>query len=66
MIKSENEITLKDVLVGIIVLVVVIAAVCGSYVLARKVNYSLFYEDMVQETVREMVKKKCLNDTMEK
>lgn len=47
---------------GIIVVVIaVIALAIGSWYLKRTINYNLMYKDLVQETVKEMVKQECLN-----
>lgn len=42
---------------------VLIAAglIYGVYWVAKTVSYEIFYEDMVQDTVREMVKPEYLN-----
>jgi len=34
--------------------------VYGSYWVAKTVSYTIFYEDMVKDTVRQMVKDECL------
>lgn len=35
----------------------------GGWWLSREVNYSLSYKSMVEQTVRDMVKKEALRDT---
>lgn len=49
---------MNNTIVAIVGVVIIIAAGYGAFVLNRYVNYNLSYEKMVQETVREMVKKK--------
>jgi len=47
--------------VGIFAGVVLVASlIYGSYWIAKTVSYSVFYEGMVRETVREMVKEGAL------
>lgn len=43
-------------------LVIVCGIIYGGYWLAKTVSYSLFYEDMVQKTITEMVKADALKD----
>lgn len=40
--------------------VVICLFIYGSYWIAKSVSYSMWYEDMVEKTVREMVKKEAL------
>jgi len=47
-------------LLYIVALVCVAAMVYGSYWVAKTVSYTIFYEDMVKDTVRQMVKDECL------
>jgi hypothetical protein len=55
---------MKDVIAKIIIGVLVFCAIAGfiygSYWVAKTVSYSFFYEDMVADTVREMVKPESL------
>lgn len=55
---------MKNGLIGftafIAILVVVGAIMYGCYWVAKTVSYTFFYESMVQETVREMVKQDSL------
>lgn len=46
---------MKNVIVSIFGIVLICALIYGCYWVAKTVSYSIFYEDMVQETVREMV-----------
>ncbi len=45
--------------------VLTVAAMCffiyGSYWVAKNLSYAFFYEDMVKQTVVEMVGEQCLN-----
>lgn len=45
-----------------VVLTLLAALTYAGYWLAKTVSYSVFYEDMVQDTVREMVKTESLKD----
>ena len=55
---------MKDMILKIGFRIVAIALVCGilygSYLVAKTVSYSFFYESMVESTVREMVKPEYL------
>lgn len=51
---------MKSVLLVIVALVIVSTIGYGAFVLNRYVNYNLSYENMVKETVREMVKEEAL------
>ena len=44
------------------VVLLVCAALYPFYWAAKTVSYEIFYKDMVQDTVREMVKPECLKD----
>jgi len=41
--------------------VIFLCIMWGLYDLAKHVSYNLWYEDMVKETIKEMVKSGCLN-----
>jgi uncharacterized protein YneF (UPF0154 family) len=43
-----------------IVLLIIVTIVFGGWWLERKIHYKLFYKNMVEQTVRDMVKKECL------
>lgn len=45
-----------DVIKAILVVVVILFIGYGTYSFGKKVNYSLLYEDMVKQTIIEMVK----------
>ena len=45
-----------DLIKGILIFVAVCFLIYGGYWLAKHGSYFFFYEDMVQETIREMVK----------
>ena len=52
--------TIKEVIMYIVGLIVVCAFVYGLYYVGKTVSYSIFYEDMVEQTIQEQVQKKCL------
>lgn len=52
--------TLVMVSLSIAGLALVVAIIYGSYGVAKTVSYQIFYEDMVQQTVKEMVKSDAL------
>jgi len=51
---------MKDIAIGIIGTVVTIAVIYALYWIAKNGSYFFFYEDMVQDTIREMVKSGAL------
>ena len=53
---------MRDLVLGVFALTALIAVVYGSYYIAKNVSYSMFYEDLVLETISEKVQKKCLNE----
>lgn len=53
---------MKNIIVSIIGVVVSLAFGYGCYYVAKNVSYSMFYEDMVIETINEEVQKKCLKE----
>ncbi len=56
---------MKKILQGMLILAFIFAFAIGGYTLwlvGKKVNYSLSYKSMVEQTVRDMVKKECLNE----
>jgi hypothetical protein len=61
-----NRIKLKQdlaiILVYVVLFLVVIAIGFGGWFVARKVNYSLSYKSMVEQTVKDMVKDECLKE----
>ncbi len=52
---------MKNIITFIVGLVAVAGFIYGSYWVAKTVSYSIFYEDMVKKTVKEMVKPEYLN-----
>lgn len=44
----------------IAVLAIIFACLYGIYWLVANLSYSFFYEDLVMETVNELVQKRCL------
>jgi hypothetical protein len=51
---------MRDALVVGVITLAVFGALYGCYWVAKTVSYSLFYEDMVRNTVRDMVKEGSL------
>lgn len=51
---------LKQTIGALIILFIFFGVICGCYWVAKSLSYALFYKDMVQETVRNMVKKEAL------
>ncbi len=47
-------------LIAIIVIVFLIGAAYGGFLISRKISYKIFYEHLVQQTVRDMVKPDAL------
>ena len=54
-----NENT-KIILMSLAGLIVICGFIYGSYWVAKHVSYALFYEDMVEATVRELVSASAL------
>ncbi len=54
------NVNIKAIIGLILIIVAVIAVSLGVYYVKRKINYSMGYSDMVEGTVRRMVKKECL------
>jgi len=51
---------MKDLMIVIGSILVTIFFLYGAYYVAKNISYSLFYEDMVIETIKELVKKEGL------
>jgi len=51
---------IKEIIVYIAIGIVVIGIAFGTYRIGERINYSLNYEDMVIQTIREQVKSECL------
>ena len=51
---------MKDIALGALGLALICVFIYGCYFVAKNVSYSLFYEDMVRQTVQEMVNEKSL------
>lgn len=47
---------MKEVIQILVGIIVVVAAIWGLYWLAKTGSYFFFYESMVQDTIRELVK----------
>lgn len=51
---------MKDFLAFVLAVIIVCSAVVGIYYIAKHLSYSIWYEDMVIDTVVENVKEECL------
>jgi FtsZ-interacting cell division protein ZipA len=51
---------MKNLILSIAGIVCIIAIIYGAYWIAKTVSYQVFYEDMVKQTVRDMVKPEYL------
>jgi hypothetical protein len=51
---------LKEIGVLIGIIAIMVGFIYGGYWIAKTVSYSFFYEDMVEETIKEMVKPEAL------
>lgn len=60
----KGEMNMKHYIGEITVIIIgicfIISITIGGWYCARKINYNLSYKSMVQETVKEIVKKECL------
>jgi len=54
------ESKMKEVMVWIVAIIAVCLTVYGVYWIAKTFSYWLFYGDMVEETVKTLVKQSCL------
>jgi len=54
---SDN---LKMIICGGVLIIVGLAALYGVYWIAKTLSYTVFYEDMVKETIHELVKQSAL------
>ena len=52
---------MKDLIKGLMVVIAVCALIYSMYWLAKTGSYFFFYEDMVKDTIREMVSPNYLN-----
>lgn len=51
---------MKNIIIGVIAIIGVCFIVYSFYWLAKTVSYKFFYEDMVKQTIQEMVKPEYL------
>lgn len=51
---------MKKLTATVALVIVSIIFIYASYMVAKSISYTLFYEDMVQQTIREMVKPEYL------
>ncbi len=54
---DSNKKLLKD---AFLIMVVGLSVIYGLYWIGKTVSYKVFYEDMVQETIKEEILPKCL------
>lgn len=52
--------TLFTIVYWIFALIICVIIAYGSWIIARKINYSFGYESQVEETIRLRVKPECL------
>jgi hypothetical protein len=55
-----KELGMKDIIHGVIGVLLVCLFTYGMYYIFKSVSYNLFYEDMVKDTVLEVLKSKQL------
>ena len=60
----STGITISNIILTIIGLVLFCVFLYGCFVVGKTASYSFFYEDMVQETIEEMVKPEYLKNIM--
>lgn len=53
-----NKLKSAGIVIGVIILI--IGSIYGCYWIAKSASYTIFYESMVEQTVREMVKPEYL------
>lgn len=51
---------MKDILMYGVGLMVLCVLTYGLYYVGKTVSYSIFYEDMVEQTIQEQVKQSCI------
>lgn len=51
---------MKSIILNIVGMIIFIACLYGAYWLVKNGSYWLWYEDMVKDTVREIVKEEAL------
>ncbi len=52
---------MKNIILGIVGVVAIVFTIWGMYWLVKTGSYFFFYESMVEDTIREMVKPEYLN-----
>ena len=53
---------MKNIGLSIVAITLLGSIVYGVYWIGKTVSYSVFYEDMVEQTVKDMVKKSCIEE----
>ena len=51
---------IENIIIGISAALIICGVIYGAYWLAKTVSYQVFYKDMVEHTVKEMVKPEYL------
>jgi FtsZ-interacting cell division protein ZipA len=51
---------MKNLFLSIAGIVCIIAIIYGAYWIVKTVSYQVFYKEMVEQTMRNMVKPECL------
>lgn len=51
---------MKEIVGAVMVAILVLILIYGMYCIGKTISYNIFYEDMVQQTVRELVKPESL------
>jgi len=51
---------MKDIIIGIAIIIVILFSIYCSYWFFKTISYTLFYESMVEDTIRDMIKNDSL------
>ena len=54
------KLKIGNIIIGISAALIICGVIYGAYWLAKTVSYQVFYKDMVEHTVKEMVKPEYL------
>lgn len=53
---------MNKVMISLVILVLLFVIIYGGFLLTRKISYEIFYEDLVQQTIKDMVKPEYLRE----
>lgn len=53
-------------LIALFVFIFLLGAIYGGFLISRKISYEIFYENLVQQTVRDMVKPEAIREHYKK